>query len=139
MSLDWNIEKVKDYKKACWEPDPNDPGEERLAGTTHCIIWATMAVHLGSITEKNVDEWMRRIGVLKKLNRELGWKLNTETSEREEYWPSREEITAHIGLRTNMSNKPFKSWTKMLMDNIVRDVDWELRNEREKETSKDAA
>lgn len=59
MTLDWNIEKVRD-----WE-DIADGGLE--ATITQAIVHHTMAIDIGDITEDNVAEVAARIELIEKL------------------------------------------------------------------------
>ena len=51
MSLDWNAEKVADLeRKRAENPKMLD-----------CLIWASMGIGMGEITEKNYKEWVYRL------------------------------------------------------------------------------
>ena len=97
MSLDWDA-------TDCAEPLPKND-EERQIRTA--LIWATMALDLGSITEKNVDEWVFRLMHQKRLGLNYTY-IDDEVKPAEvEGW-----VRRWIGLVTNVSSKPRKQWLK---------------------------
>ena len=70
MSLNWDISKIAD-KDWAWVPvteafgpdsmyAKNDPDSKYLNPKLEAIIWATMAVDMGEITEKNYEEFFQR-------------------------------------------------------------------------------
>lgn len=59
MSLNWNLTGIKNYEHLCWREDGN--GEKTMNPVTHSLIFATMAVDMGEITEKNWKEFWTRI------------------------------------------------------------------------------
>ena len=97
MSLDWDCEK-------CANPIPADKEE---AGIRTALIWATMGLSLGRISEDNVDEWMFRIYHQKRLGLEFLY-LDEEVKPQEvEGW-----VRRWIGMYTNVITKPRKKWLK---------------------------
>jgi hypothetical protein len=100
MSLRWQI--------------PQVPALE--SGLFQAIIFATMVVDLGTITEKNADEFYRRVNL---------WQRHVEpfarqfTGERPEpYYFTREDIRQCIGLRTNVLDRTGARWAKRLLEAI---------------------
>lgn len=63
MSLNWNVERVKDHDSVCWIK--RDQGKE-MNPVTKALIYATMAVELGAITEKNKNEFFIRLDAWQK-------------------------------------------------------------------------
>ena len=53
MSLNWSVKKVPEK---FWKGDDNPEWP-----ITNALIWATMEVDLGEITEKNAEEFYRRL------------------------------------------------------------------------------
>lgn len=116
MSLNWDISKVKDfnelYIKGTWKNDDefvvDEKGsDKKLNYRTETLIWLTMTIGIGQITEKNYKEFLKRIALYEKLNgnffRNRPYSL--------------EDIERNIGLRTNVSNEPFGKWIKRIYDN----------------------
>ena len=132
MSLDWKVNQIKDYKSVCWTESPNDPDKFQLSKLTDVLIWGTILVDLGEISEKNMDEWLRRIAVCEKLHKPFGDRFETVNGKRRqrELYPTREELESHIGLQTNVANRTFKQWYKKMCDNLLDDVDYKLRREK---------
>jgi hypothetical protein len=131
MSLNWNIGKVKDYKTNCFDRIPREGNEarlneggfmgpfwyeskddatmlERMTVTTNTLIFATMSVGLGEITEKNAEEFHRRLSW---LEREGAYRLNGDG---EPVPFSLDEVRANIGMTTNVSNETKAKWNKRM-------------------------
>jgi hypothetical protein len=111
MPLDWNVGKVKDYKTLCFEPDPEDPTEQRVTVTTWKLIEAThFVVRMSSITEKNAEEFFRRLNLYETTFHTLRYRF-TE-GKREPLFYTLDEVKAHIGLYTNSSTKTKRQWER---------------------------
>jgi hypothetical protein len=136
MSLNWNISKVKDYTNTCYERLPlegnearlneggfmgpywyeskDDPNTlERLSVTTHTLIFATMAVGLGSITEKNAEEFYRRLAWV-----ERGGAFRRSAEGDVPF--TLDEVRAHIGMTTNVSDETKTKWNKRM--NVTKEA-----------------
>jgi hypothetical protein len=74
MALTWNVSQIIDYKELCWNPcDPpeiGDDGENRVMidPITDGLIWATLMTGIGTITEKNYEEFWCRLEMNSLLN-----------------------------------------------------------------------
>lgn len=125
MSLNWNISKVKDHKKLCWVTAEHDApedgtkkGDRVMAPTTNALIWSSMIVELGSITEKNADEWRWRLNRLV----EIGC---APYNRGDKPWvPTLDEIKAHVGLSTNVypdkTRKQFEVKLRRMTASLVK-------------------
>lgn len=80
MSLNWDISKVENYKEK----------SDKNWNVLESLIWYSLSIGLGKITQHNVDEWLYRI------NRSILENGGTD------FW-KREWIEMFIGLRTNVS------------------------------------
>jgi hypothetical protein len=109
MSLDYQLGAIKDWKTVCFEK--HGTPESRMNPITHSIIFATMAVDVGQITAKNADDFFERLDL---IQREAGGLLFEP--DRSPYWITRENVRAHIGLRTNVPDMPRKRWNKKQED-----------------------
>lgn len=107
MSLDYSLSDIKDWGVICLDKT----GE--LKPITKQIIHLSLVVCLGSITEKNVSEWMFRLRFLRAIDRAV--------------IVSYIELGAHIGLRTNMTNDTRTVWLKKVWKSLERDVDQEVK------------
>ena len=126
MALNWNVADVREevaWTKATstW---PEDADESERDGSfmhpaTDKLIWATMVIGMGDITEKNYLEFFCRVQMYEALMGKMGWhtegsaKFWTEMDKafgwewREgESWLSKVEVIhANIGLGTNATRE----------------------------------
>lgn len=68
----------------------------RLNGLTHTLIWISLQVGIQKITEKNVDEFFRRV---QEIEKDGAW-MNSPDGP---VHFTREDIVRHIGLGTNVT------------------------------------
>lgn len=117
MSLDFRLEKIANYEDLCWVEIPQENGEDpkyRINPVTDALIWTTLIVGVPKITEKNVDEFHRRVRMFEHV---CGPVLTKNCGT-----PSpltREQIEQHIGLSTNADtctvtqfNKKVAKWVE---------------------------
>lgn len=134
MSLDYQLTDIPDYKAVCFV-------EEKMRGTTECIIFGTMAAGIGA-TAEHPDEFVWRVMFYEQLNGALGMGPDGPIPLPEE------EIRKHIGLRTNVAYEPRHEWLSRIaniharhsvpaamVDNLDLDLDlddlgWEYHNTR---------
>lgn len=120
MSLDYNLSEIENWQELCVRPESEK--EEwhitPLKPKTHALVWASMLIEMGTITEKNVDEWDFRLRCIYRLD--LG-----PTSPKNK--PTREDIEKHIGLRMNVRTLPrnqFMTRCKKMLEQAVKDEIW---------------
>jgi hypothetical protein len=113
MSLNWDVSKVADYKKM----------QETESGITDAVIWLTMAVGLGEITEKNVEEFARRAALVQMLNG--SWLVRG-------IYVTEDMIRRRIGLHTNVSDETWAAWSKRYLSkrDMVALADREIERQR---------
>lgn len=107
MSLNWSIENVKDNQELI-----DDANESAI---TESLIWLTMAVGIGEITEDTVDEFVNRATIVQALHGAYMFKGA------EPYYITRDHIVRRIGLHTNVGGpeprtKWLKRWTSDVRD-----------------------
>jgi hypothetical protein len=115
MSLNWNVENVAGFEELCFEH--REDGEEGpgryLRKVTNRLIWLTMAVDIGKITEKNWAEFYARVKLVNRLD---GYS--------DEEYITPEVVKAHIGLSTNVCNETrlrfIKKSASYTMNDLVR-------------------
>lgn len=115
MSLNWNLTAIADYETLCFIGE----GEERrLNPVTDALIWYTLTVDIGQLTEKSFEEFFARMVIYDALRGPLLWEAGGYRS------ITREELRQHIGLNTNASFKVGARgpWLKRVTDNTVRDA-----------------
>ncbi len=112
MSLDWSLTKIENWQKLCWLPDPENAEETRLNPVTHTLIFRAMTVGMGQITEKNYVEFYLRCKLASEC---FGQPLqkNGDTFD-----VTLEDVKAHIGLSTNVSNTTITSFMKNVKEEI---------------------
>jgi hypothetical protein len=122
MSLDWNISEIKDHETMCFE-DRIHAGRKKscLSAVTESIIWYTIGVGLGEITEKNIEEWMFR---MKCIDLTIGALLTVCEDDGPKYVAiSEDTVRKHIGLKTNVTNESRSKWWKKFMATVERNID----------------
>jgi len=105
MSLNWNAEKVPDFERKRQE------NPEML----NCLIWASMSIGLGKITEKNVEEWVYRLRRAAFEGHPLIVQSDGTPCEITE-----DMIRPWIGLRTNVADVTNAGFDKLLRQRTKR-------------------
>ena len=122
MSLNWDIRKIENYNEVCFRT--NADGERELRGVTHDLIWLTMAVGMGNITPKNIDEWEFRLQVLSMMPGRQAVEMYARLT--------REVLTQHIGLQTNVfPNETRAKFMSRMAKSLERDAASAVRNRKE--------
>ena len=98
MSLDYNLTGIEDYKSRCYiETD----GGFLLTALTERLIFATMNVDMGKITEDNCEEFHRRY---ERLRASFGGMTKVTL----------DEVKSHVGLRTNVVTMGPSKWNSRI-------------------------
>lgn len=150
MSLDWNIGKVPNKEKTCYIGD--DPQTKTLSPVTESIIWRSMSLDLGEITEKNIHEWLFRTRYYsrlfgKPLTKTVGRCRNCRFTEEEiksgaggscehtdyeEYGESfdftAEDLKAHVGLYTNVRTLSRAGFLKKMQVQLSHEILCEVKS-----------
>ena len=134
MSLNWDLTKIDGYETLCWMPDPSsdtaDPnGDGKVMNpVTHALIWSTISVGIGEITEANAQEFFTRLSMYERVYGPMLTVYNAETDQHEPQFLTPGDVRAHIGLHTNVFPKVTDAaWLKNLMRNYKYDIQraWE--------------
>lgn len=105
MALHWNVENVHDYENVCWIGE----GDEReINPITHALIFLTMSVGLGEITDKNADEFYARVHVMEQIHGHF-----THIGG-EGVYISPLDVQRHIGLTCNVANETRAQWARRI-------------------------
>lgn len=99
MSLNWDLTDIHDSDNVCWIK--NESGYDVLHPRTESLIWLSMVIGMGTITEDNAAEFYSRVALYEKMFEVFCCRY--EDGSRVEIPVSVEDIHAHIGLRTNVS------------------------------------
>lgn len=97
MALHWNITDCKNMEALQVE----ETGEWAV---TNALIWGTLAVDMGQITNKNIGEFYARVKVWELVSGALVQRLNQKEDTYADYFLSFGDIEKRIGLSTNVSN-----------------------------------
>ena len=135
MSLNWDLGKVEDYKEI-WPHDRYDEDYDSLTKEqvqeglkTEALIWLTMAIGMGSITEENVDEFTTRVMIWEKV------RGNHLRLDKEPYYLTPSDIERRIGLWTNASRETKAAWNKRMVkimwEDAERRIAYAKRDEKE--------
>ena len=110
MSLDWNIGQCENWEEL--KSDEEWP-------ITDALIWATMSVDLGRITEKNVDEFFTRLRMVEKIHGFLLYKR--DENKQQVSLLTYAAVRRRIGLNTNVVDRSKAYFNKRMVERL-RDV-----------------
>ena len=100
MALNWNLNAIKNKEDVCYNGDHLNP-------LTEGLIWATIVVGLGKITEENAEEFYHRLQFVTKVEQDCA-DITLTT------------IREHIGLKTNVTDMSWNQFIKMVADSYCR-------------------
>ena len=109
MPLNWNINKIEDWENYCFEPDPENPKQEKMTTLTRVMLQMTMPVGMHEITKKNYREFYTRMLLLELDN---SWYKRDEDGNQKGI--QLEDVKRHIGLGTNASS--------IRLDKLLKDL-----------------
>jgi hypothetical protein len=120
MSLDWDISEVENNDEIKADGSP--------WVTTETLIWLTMAVDMGEITEENHEEFFTRVSIWETIHGPSMHKWNKETEEREPMPMTLEDVERRIGLNTNVITTDREEWGERLADILFDRADRKVRD-----------
>jgi hypothetical protein len=107
MALRWD-------STSCVTPEPVDDND---FNGRELMIWGSVFVEIGEITEKNVDEWVFRIKFLEEIKQSVSRDPIPDLESLVRRW---------IGLRMNVSTETRRKWLnkrmKRMEDEIVEKI-----------------
>jgi hypothetical protein len=113
VSLNWDITK-------CSEAARSEEGWP----ATQSVIWSTMAVEIGTITEDNAKEFVARLELLNRVGMGVISKVTDDGFEPLTGFELAQVVRERIGLTTNVfPNAKRASWTGRVMKQLMRDID----------------
>ena len=137
MALRWSIKKVMGFKK-----NPDDyylPIKNKKGGKvfdiqpiTKHLVYETMIVGLGEITENNIDEWLIRMRLAEKLYG-TSLMIRDDKGVVKPYHITIEDLERHIGLWTNASRLKRKEFVNNCISGILRDITYNVYKDVEKQ------
>jgi len=108
MALSWWVEDIEDFKNVVWRGSEDDPDGVTMNPVTHGLIFLTISVGLGEITDSNADEFYARAHIVEQLHGAM-CRIGGE-----EVYLTPQEVKQHIGLRTNVRNETRIQWAKRM-------------------------
>jgi len=126
MALTWDLRNVDLPHETLYVKE--DSGEEHLNPITWAIVWSTIFIGFNELTEKNLNDWHRRMKQLEIS----GMGLLGEKDSDVKRMPNLRELKLHIGLKTNGSLiKKGSAWNRELVRQINLTADTIIKQERE--------
>lgn len=134
MSLNFELGKIKDWKTVTRvvaehdAPGQYKAGDEIMNPLTNTLIWATIGIGMGEITEENVHEFYARLRIQEAINGAYQRKA-VEGGGWEDKPITLDEVKQHIGLTTNVFPKRSHSeFLKQVVSELARNdgvkVEW---------------
>lgn len=156
MSLDYNFTGIKNFKEVVWlkfDDSVTDKEirhrimqgatvieEDRMYQNpiTEAILWATIEVGIGQITEANYIEFWMRMAMVDGMR---GGRIivTDDKGDMTKISITLEEVKQHIGLRTNVSKETTTKWYNKLLKGKQSDEAYRLRRLAEREEEKEDA
>lgn len=126
MALTWDLRNVDLPQETLYVKE--DSGENILNPITWSIVWSTIFIGFNELTEKNLNEWHRRMKQLEIS----GMGLLGEKDSDVKRMPNLRELKLHIGLKTNGSLiKKGSAWNRELVRQVNLTADTIIKQERE--------
>tara|TARA_Y100001937_G_scaffold74659_1_gene101601 strand:+ start:25 stop:438 length:414 start_codon:yes stop_codon:yes gene_type:complete len=126
MALTWDLRNVDLPQETLYVKE--DSGEEHLNPITWAIVWSTIFIGFNEITEKNLNDWHRRMKQLEIS----GMGLLGEKDSDVKRMPNLRELKLHIGLKTNGSLiKKGSAWNRELVRQVNLTADTIIKKEKE--------
>jgi hypothetical protein len=121
MSLNWNVSNIADSNAVCFRHFEEDGQPLReLKQSTEQLIFLTMVVGMGRITESNHKEFFKRVALFERLHGVVRVKFDGGYRADDPY--TLEDIRQHIGLTTNVSEEKPAAWRKRIIESWERDL-----------------
>ena len=134
MSLDWNLSKIENHEKRCWIPEGPEQ-EKRMAYDTEALIFMTISVGMGCITEENWEQFYKRTAIAETAFGTFLRKRHKETGELVDVPITPDIVRDHIGLRCNVGHETdavfYKRIRGILTEKAERQLRW-WKEEQEK-------
>lgn len=116
MSLNFDLKAVKTrLGEARYEEVTTSLIEENNAKQWHTVtnslIWLSMGVGLGRITEDNIKEWSFRLALIEKIDGP-----SIQFNDGRKVSITEEDLRNHIGLSTNVSDEKRAAWVKRAIE-----------------------
>ena len=114
MALNWDLGDIENFKSVCRNDD------ESLREETELLIFYTMNLGMGLITESNVDKFILRFRMYEVLYGMAKWR---NVDGQRVNIISDTLIRKHIGLHTNASSISDAQFNKNMLKQLVREAE----------------
>jgi len=116
MSLNYDLSNVENTETVCYTEDGH------MKPAVEAIIFATMALGLSDITDKNLPEWKQRLNILDRVG--LGWfgSITDNNGLSYNWFPDNALLDSLKGLHTNAGNTTRFVFWKSIMKQVDREV-----------------
>lgn len=121
----YDLSRITDYTELCWldrEPSPDDARLVRLNPVTESLIFKTMSVGIGEITEANAAEFYARVHLVEQIDGPSMFGMPEGRPDT----ITVEDVRQHIGLQTNATYK-VETRSKWLSRVIGQELDTAAR------------
>jgi len=105
MALHWNVEQIEDHENLCFTGEGDD---REMHPVTKALVFMTMSVGLGAITEDNADEFYARAHIIEQVHGQY-----THVGG-EGIYISPQDVQRHIGLYCNVADETRLQWAKRM-------------------------
>jgi len=109
MSLDWDLRNIADSGTVCWS-------EGKMNVVTECLIWSTLIVGMGEITNENWKEFLIRLRIYDNLFGSFLYRKGEASK------VTVQEMISHIGLKTNVPYERPGPWARKLLERKIRNI-----------------
>lgn len=113
MSLDFTFTQIEDYKNRCWVKEGD---KRKVHPDADHLIWLTMTVGLNTVSDNNIDEWLKRIALLKVCR----WSIYHD-GDGNDLWPDRAMLERFVGLSTNASRITWAQFRNRFIERRVQE------------------
>ena len=142
MALNYDLSKIKDFESVCFLEAPADEptrgitkGDRIINPVTEALIFATIGVDLGTITEANAAEFFARLRFTERLDGPMLIRAEVDGKRPEGFaaFVTEDEVLAHIGLSCNVTPKSRSAWLKKFSRDLDRIVSGFQRKQEERD------
>lgn len=107
MSLDYQLKEIKNFEQLCFYMGPDDenpkgPQIKKMNPITYALIWITIPIQCGVITEKNYEQVFKRIYLNEQIFGAFNRRHGKKKGEIIDVPITLKDVQDHIGLRTNV-------------------------------------
>lgn len=113
MSLKWDVEDVKDNEDLFTE----GPHGRELKSIPNTLVWMTMAIDIGEVTENNFEEVWARLLIV--FEQDI-YSIRDDDGNQRAF--TKDEVKRHIGLWTNV---PYRCWDRWFHEKIRKDTEFD--------------